>query len=273
MIIDSHLHLFRHGFDFQGDSPLRGEADVDAYEALMGSYGIDGGLVVCYEAEGIDPDNNAYVRELARSRSWIASVAYLDAGAAPQPSAIERLLGDGHAGIALYLGEADAARRLQDWPGESWDLLSQRRSVVSLNARPEATAVLEPIVQRAIGCEFLFAHLGLPGALDPGGPSAAKRLEPLLRLAGYGNVGVKISGLYAVDPSPPHTGATACLDLLFDRFDAADLHWGSDFSPALGAVSFDDTLRLACLDQLSQEHRSLVLGDALARKLRGPSGR
>ncbi|MBL8582757.1 MAG: amidohydrolase family protein [Rhizobiaceae bacterium] len=270
MIFDSHLHLFRHGYRFGRESPLQGQTDVDAYEALMARHGIGGGIVVCYEAHGIDPGNNAYVRGLAAERPWITSVAYLDANAPPDPEAIERLLSDGHAGIALYLADADAANALARWPAGSWQLLSRSRAIVSLNARPQAIAALEPIVVGASGCQFLFAHLGLPGAQEqrPSIAIARQGLAPLLSLASVGNVGVKISGLYAVDPRPPHAGAAAFVEALVEVFRPTDLHWGSDFSPALEFVSFEDSLELAWLSVLPQPHLRLIMGEGLALKLR-----
>ena len=55
----------------------------------------------------------------------------------------------------------------------------------------------------------------------------------MLTLAEFPNVAVKISGLYAIDPTPPHITAQPFIDLVFERFGSPNLHWGSDFSAAL----------------------------------------
>jgi predicted TIM-barrel fold metal-dependent hydrolase len=269
-MIDAHLHLFRNGYaGFAATSPLGAVSDVDAYEALRGKHGISAGLVVCYEAGGLDPGNNAYVRDLALTRPWIHSVAYLDPRPRLPTDRIDKLLSAGHAGIALYLPDGASAEAVLAWPAEAWARLDRARAIVSLNARPEAIAGLQPLVERASGCSFLFSHLGLPGRHEaaPSTAEAAARLAPLLRLARSPNVGVKISGLYAIDPLPPHPAARPFLDLLVENFASSNLHWGSDFSPALEFVSFGDTLAIPALDALATADRSLIFGDALAAKL------
>lgn len=235
----------------------------------MARHSIQSGLVVCYEADAIDPANNAYVRELASTRPWITSLAFLDPQTPPAMRRVEDLLPAGHAGIAVYLPDAAAAKALLSWPQEIWDRLGRSRAIVSFNARPEATAELQALIERAEHCAFLFSHLGLPGRHDsvPTAAGAAARLAPLLRLARLTNVGVKISGLYAVDPIPPHPAAWPFIELLLENFDPSNLHWGSDFSPVLEFTSFEDTLAIPALDALAGAVRDLIMGDALAAKL------
>ena len=63
-------------------------------------------------------------------------------------------------------------------------------------------------------------------------------------------------------------------DLLLERFDASNLHWGSDFSPALEFVSFEETIEVPRLASLPERDRALILGDGLAIKLqRAGSGK
>ncbi len=65
-VADAHMHLFAHGYHPGRAAP--GGSDVDRYEALMATHDITAALVVGYEGEGIDPDNNAYLRALALQR-------------------------------------------------------------------------------------------------------------------------------------------------------------------------------------------------------------
>lgn len=271
MIVDSHLHLFRSGYGrfTRRPFPFPGMSDVEAYELLRGRHGIGAGLVVCYEADGIDPSNNSYVRDLAASRPWLHSVAYLDPASKPDAGHVAALLSAGHCGIALYLPDAESAKSLDGWPPETWRLLSDASAIVSLNARPEATRHLRGLIERAGNCQFLFSHLGLPGRFDsvPSSREAAGRIEPLLALASLPNVSVKLSGFYAVDPVPPHVTARPFVGLLLERFASSNLHWGSDFSPALDYVSFGETIQLPLLDAVSQEGQKLIGGAGLAAKL------
>ncbi len=272
MIVDAHLHLFRNGYSHfaKQPSPLGDSSDIAAYESLRETHGIEAGLVVCYEDEGIDPSNNTYVRELAASRPWIHSVAYLSALSGPSVERVASLLAAGHCGIALYLKDEASAKALYDWPSESWDLLSNAQAIVSFNARPEATRHLAQLVDQAHHCQFLFSHLGLPGRHEtrPSRDQAAERLSPLLKLAAFPNVAVKISGLYAVDPVTPHENAWPFVELLLQHFGASNLHWGSDFSPSLDYVTFDNVINPERHSALAPSQRSLVMGESLAAKLR-----
>lgn len=271
MIVDSHLHLFRNGYgQFAGPSPLGGVSDVEAYEGLMRRHGIEAGLVVCYEGDGIDPDNNAYVRGLTPTRTWIHSVAFLRPDAPPTRDRVEDLLVSRHAGIALYLPDETAAKALYSWSPDVWRRLSEARAIVSLNARPEATGQMRPLVERADGCQFLLSHLGLPGRHEtmPSTDEAAARLKPLLDLADCPNTGVKLSGLYAVDPTPPHANAKPFIDMLLARFTPANLHWGSDFSPGLEFAPFDPTNEARYLGGMDAGDREMVMGKGLMQKLR-----
>ena len=88
---------------------MSGDSDVDRYEAFMEIHNITAALVVGYEGEGIDPDNNAYLRSLATERPWMSTVAHLPVSPPPTLDHLEKLLTAGHSGIALHC--PDAARR------------------------------------------------------------------------------------------------------------------------------------------------------------------
>lgn len=271
MILDSHLHLFRSGYGrfAQRPFPFPGMSDVQAYERVREKHGIGAGLVVCYEADGIDPLNSAYVRDLASSRPWIHSVAYLHPQSMHGASHVASLFSAGHSGVTLYLPDEESAKALDEWPPETWRLLSDARAIVSLNARPEATPYLQRLIERASGCQFLFSHLGLPGRFDtiPTADEAARRIATLLSLASFPNVAVKLSGLYAIDPVPPHLTARPFMELLLERFMPTNLHWGSDFSPSLDYVAFEEALDLPFFSAFAPTERALILGASLAAKL------
>lgn len=273
VLADSHLHLFSRGFPGRsGRSVLGRDPEIEAYEAFRSVHGIAAGLVVGYEADGIDPDNNRYIRSLAAERPWLATLAYLDPRAAPAAAAVAALLDHGHVGIAVYLPDAKASAAMVAWPVETWRVLQDHRAIVSLDARHEAIGDLLPLVRRQTACTFLFSHLGLPGrhTTIPGAAQAAERLAPLLRLADLPHAMVKISGLYAVSDPPhcyPHAAAIPFIDLLLDRFRPARCIWGSDFSPALEFVSFAQTVSHPALDRLAGGARDQVMGANLLRLL------
>jgi L-fuconolactonase len=273
ILADAHLHLFRRGFTGRyGRGPYGLGGEVQAYERFREQHGIEKGLIVGYQGAGIESDNNRVIRDLAATRPWMATLAYVAAEAMPTPDAIEALLDAGHVGIAIYLHEPTATAATLRWPAESWRRLNARRAIVSLNAFPPATAALAPLIEANSRCTFLFSHLGLPGRYKqaPEIEAARERLAPLLQLAAFPNVLVKISGLYAIsDPAHgyPHTSAAPFLEILFERFGVARCCWGSDFSPALDFVSFAQAVDIPWLAQLTSADYERVMGGNLLELL------
>ena len=84
---DAHMHLFAHGYHPGRNAP---GSDVDRYEAIMEAHNITAALVVGYEGEGIDPDNNAYLRSLAVQRPRMSTVAHLPVSPPPALDHLER---------------------------------------------------------------------------------------------------------------------------------------------------------------------------------------
>jgi len=272
-LADAHLHLFKHGFPAsRGGRVIGVGSEIDAYEALRQVHKIALGLVVGYEADGIDADNNSFIRTLAAERPWMSTLAYVPVHPAPSAERIEAFFDSGHIGLAVYTPDATAASALAAWPAENWLLLERCRAIMSLNAGPEAIRGLDGVVRGHGSCSFLFSHLGLPGRHPeiPGAAEAASRLQPLLDLADCPNARVKVSGLYALSDPPqahPNHAARPFVELLLDHFGPGRCLWGSDFSPALEFVTFAETTVVPWSDGLSREERDLVMGRNLLELL------
>jgi predicted TIM-barrel fold metal-dependent hydrolase len=271
-LADAHMHLFPQGYRRTGHRSLFGAREFEAYDALRTSHGIERALAIGYEADGLDPNNNSHLRRLAGGHNWLYSLAYVEAGSTPEPETIERLLNDGHCGLAIYAPGVAQAQAVRRWSRRIWDLLGTRGALVSFNARPEAIQLLLGLVREAPDVAFLFSHLGLPGRISADMPASAlrARLAPLLSLAGCSNVFVKLSGLYATsepEHAYPHCGGEAALRMLLDAFGPRQCLWASDFAPALDFVSFPQTIDIAALDALGPADRALVFRDNLVRLL------
>jgi L-fuconolactonase len=272
-IADAHLHLFTHGFHGRaGSSPADPSLEVDAYEVLARRHGVVAGLVIGYEGEGIDLVNNSYIRSLAATRPWMSTVAHVSAEAEPDPDHLEQLMAAGHRGIALYVQDAVTARSVNSWPAEAWRFMEERGAIVSLNASPAGTQGLVELVERTSGCTFIFSHLGDPGRFTkpPSADDAARRIGALLRLARNDNVYVKISGLYAIsEPANayPHEAAWPFIELVLDKFGPGHCLWGSDFSPCLDEVSFDQVIRTPVVERLPRADSDRVMGGNLMELL------
>ncbi len=272
-LADAHIHLFSRGMRAEnGGYVLGGASEVAVYESYRRVHNISAALVVGYEADGIDPENNRFIRKLANERPWIATLAFVPVIPSLERGTATALLAEGHSGISVYLPEAEAGAAVAAWPDETWRALGDRKAVVSFNARPEGAAALAPLVERQTGCTFLFSHLGLPGhcPLRPDLPAARARIAPLLRFAELPWVMVKVSGLYAIGGKAaawPYEAASPFVDLVLSRFGASRCLWASDFSPALEHVSFAQTVENPWLDQLTQDEHDQVMGGNLLRLL------
>lgn len=277
-LADAHTHLFPAGYrGSNGALTVTGKPEIEAYEAYRARYDIRAALVIGYEADGIDPDNNRYVRSLASSRPWMHTLGYVVADAADLP-VIDALLSTGHMGIAVYVPDTEHAIRVAAWPAAVWTALDRAHAVVSFNARPEAIAILGPRL-RTLGpnIRFVFSHLGLPGryAEPPSRAEAETRIRGLLDIADLQNVLVKVSGLYAVSDPPrawPHEAAQPFVAALLDRFGPDRCLWGSDFSPALEFVSFADTIDVSWLQGVGSDGLEKVMGGNLVRMLSRAEG-
>ena len=272
---DAHIHLFREGYRRPGLPSLFGDHELQAYEALRLTHGVDLAVAIGYEAEGIDPDNNAYLRQLTQSRSWLRTLAFVKTTPPPESGTIEALIEAGHAGLAIYVLDRPAAESVLHWPRLCWRLLQSSKAFVSFNSRPEAISVLGPLTAEWTNVQFLFSHLGLPGVLGPDTPPEAlrDRLKPLLSLARLPNVHVKISGAYAT--SVPHhafprRGANDAIGRILEAFGPARCLCASDFAPALEFVSFPQTMEWQGSNALSETEQRMVFRDNLVRLLARP---
>lgn len=272
---DAHLHLFARGFAGPTGASDAGPDELGAYERLRALHGIERGLVVGYEGEPRYAGNSEELLELARTRPWIAPLAYLPAGRPPDPGRLRELRDRGAAGVAVYLPDAAAGRAFAAWPASARAALRDLGAIVSLNATPEATAEIGAAIADLAGAWTLFSHLGLPGrhARPPAASAARARLAPLLALAAHDHVAVKLSGLYAISDPPhdfPHAAAAPFVAAVLEAFGPSRLVWGSDFSPALGYVSFAQTADPRHLAGCTPEEVDAVMGgnllDELARR-------
>ncbi|MCK6065864.1 MULTISPECIES: amidohydrolase family protein [Microbacterium] len=221
---DAHIHLFETGY--------RGSARVGAelaeYERLRDLHGLDRALVVGYEGETRFSGNNSYILRLARDRAWVVPLVYLHPRATTMD--VEDAWRRGAAGFSLYLSGQDISALRP----AVLQALDERRALLSVNATPSALRSLASVLACVPNATVLLSHLGLPAHPEWGGlEDWAKAIEAL---AHHPGVLMKLSGLYAIDPHPPHIGAASALEIALSLFGASRLVWGSDYSPGLEVV-------------------------------------
>lgn len=272
-ISDAHIHLFRDGFAGRYGAPVS-RGDADTYDLLRTAHDIDCALVVCYEGTQRYAGNNGYVAEVGSRCSWVAAAAYLPCWPPPSVEMVRSLAAEGFCGVGLWVPTAVEARQVSHWPEAVVREIASSMRVVSFNATPEATSSLGDAVRQLAPCTALFSHLGLPGRYRcvPTAEGARERLRPLLDLAGYENVGVKLSGCYAVsEPSHayPHEPARPFATALADAFGPDRLYWGSDFPTCLDWVSFAQTIDLPLPNGLLSPAETAAVQEHNLRRLLG----
>jgi L-fuconolactonase len=235
--IDAHIHLFQPGFF--ADRP---GSELDTYTAVRERHDVAAALVVGYEGLPRFVGNNGQILALAAEHDWIRPLAYVAADRPPVPGLAGRLVAAGFTGWASYL--PDAGPTLSGWPCDELNELATTAGILSLNATPaglvHATLALDRLRERPV----LISHLGGPGAALAAGGEVSTVLAPVLALAQHPRTMVKLSGLYAIDPDYPHLGARPVVAAIAEAFGVDRLVWGSDFSPALAAVTEDQLMAI-----------------------------
>ncbi|GGM33351.1 amidohydrolase family protein [Microbacterium saperdae] len=258
---DAHIHLFRDGFVDGGRDELAW------YEELRATAGVTAALVVGFEGSPRFAGNNAHILALARRLDWVRPTAFVDVTAPPSPAALRRMRADGFVGWSAYLPEASPS--LSDWSSDHLEALAG--GILSVNASPTALHHARHVLEKIADVRVLVSHLGLPGTTvrDADATAARHALAPLLALAPSAHISVKLSGLYAIDPSFPHPGARTTVDAVLGAFGADRIAWGSDFSPVLAEVAPDDAMGVPAwiLAGLSPSETDAILGGTLLRHL------
>lgn len=266
---DAHIHLFEAGYPNRY-GPLGDE--VRLYSEMRSVHGIGAALVVGYEGQSAFAGNNHFVLELSRRYSWVRPLCFHSCRERPAANWWRMMQANGSLGLVLYPHSRDDIEALSQWPAAFWRELSEAEALVSVNVSATLAADMGKYCRNAPGATWLFSHLGLPGSFDavPNAGEVNNRLEGVLALAELPNTGVKISGLYTTSVPKadfPHAEATPVVAALHAAFGTDRLYWGSDFSPALGFVSMEQTI--LAVERLfpSPGEREQVMGGNLGRLL------
>jgi predicted TIM-barrel fold metal-dependent hydrolase len=197
----------------------------------------------------------------------VRPTAFVDVARPPTADRIAQLRVSGFVGWGAYLPEHGPT--LSDWSADR--LAALRGGILTVNATPAGLARAADTVAGLADTTVLISHVGLPGPAANGAdePTTRALLAPLLGLAGRPHVSVKLSGLYAIDPSYPHTGARTAVSAVRDAFGADRLAWASDFSPVTAEVDPADAMTPPAwlLDGASRDEVAAVLGGTLLRHL------
>ncbi len=255
-ISDSHIHLFANGYPGRYGTLFPGGQEVTVYEKIRQAHGIDQALVVGFEGAAWSRGNNRYLAELALSHSWITPLAFYSLASPLRPGSLKKWWDEGFYGISLYVFDGGEVERLADAPEQWVRNLNEKRAILSVNCPPEIAVKLRPLWRRLSQTRILFSHLGLPGPIR----QAARKIKSSCRLADLPHVGVKLSGAYGIN-AYPHPGLPELMEELLYAYGENRLYWGSDFSPALDQVSYEQTITVVA--NLLKLNLSKLMGENL----------
>jgi predicted TIM-barrel fold metal-dependent hydrolase len=273
---DAHIHLVRGAADECSWAEARAATGMlydepVLYDGLTDRHGVAAALVA-----SVSVANNAFIAAAAQQYTWCRPAAYFDL-VDLSVAGLEALDHTVFAGIAMYLGPA-ANAELAAVDAAVWRWLDRRKWLVSCNDSGEGWAGWAAVLAGCPTLRLLASHLGsVPAASEeererpPSAAECAARLGPLLSLAQYPGAHVKLSGFYAAaTPSHdfPHRAAWGYVEALLGAFGSGRLVWGSDFSPCLAHLSFQQTVDLfARMPFLSAADREAIEGANLLRLL------
>ena len=247
---DAHIHLFAGGYQGKSFASRPGVSidEVACYESLAREHDVTAALVVGYTGERWCIGNNEYLARLAPDHEWIKPVACIDVESPPTLLYLELLYDQGFVGVSLFLS-SEETRQLDRISPDVWRWLDEHNWLISANAERDKWSDWISVLESFPRLRLLVSHLGQPPSVA--GPllseEAASVMRPVMQLAKYSGVRVKLSGFYSLS-SPghdyPHGAAWSYVEELGECFSVDRLLWGSDFSPCLDWVTFPQTIDL-----------------------------
>lgn len=263
MLADSHIHLFEHGYQDSGKNTL------ETYLLLIHEFSISRALVIGYEGKPWALGNNTYIANLKKSNSWISPVAFLQASDLSLRN-LESLSDQGFVGISLYVFTNEDVRILQEVVNEIWQWLVDNKWLISVNSKGDHWLLWMEVLKRNPTLTLLISHIGLITipTKPAGEDEIAITLKTIAALMNFGNVYIKLSGFYELEPSDPvhlYQMLTPYIKYIVEMFSADRLIWGSDFPLSLDKVSFVQTFEN--LNDIEPFKLKKILEDNLQRLL------
>ncbi len=181
----------------------------------------------------------------------------------------------GTVGIRVFLRD-DVSTDPAD-PGINRVLASAARQSLPVNlACTGRLDQAEQLAARNPDTRLVIDHLGLPQPRVPPPPAEPfAELPKLLALAAHMNVAVKISGACTLSHDPfPYTDIWGPLGRIFDAFGFERCMWGTDWTRAVGMLTYDQGVRaFRVTDRLSNSDRAALMGETLQRIYNWPPAR
>ena len=268
MRVDAHTHVWQPVADAGSGVATIVSSQCAIAPELLGQYMDEHGVDRAVLVQPVYPgEDNSYAADAAaREPARFAAVCVVDPRKADAAETLRYWVSErGCRGLRLrprVPGEAEAFAAASTWP--LWRAAEKLGVVVNVLAGMEHLATVGELAERFPGVPIVIDHLAhppLPGSV----PDIA---APLLKLARYARVYVKLSGYYyfSREAYPYHD----CRDIVraaYDAFGPARLLWGSDFPHVLLKTGYGRMLRHveSNFDWLTVDERRIILGENALR--------
>jgi L-fuconolactonase len=243
--------------------------EAACYGSLARDHGVKAALIVGYAGTDWCAQNNAFLARTTPDLDWARPAAYVDPTQPLSTAQLDQFAQEGFVGLVFYLASEDQTQALSRMSNDIWSWLVQHRWLVSVNSGGQHLNCWPPLLNKHSELRLVLSHLGAPPRVQSSlsAPDAKRALAEVLALAPFPGPRVKLSGFYAVSDPPydyPHERTWPYVETLLDAYGAERLLWGSDFSPALDALSFPQTFGLfAKMPFLSDRDRAKIEGENL----------
>ena len=249
MIVDTHCHAAAHWYE-----------PAEALLARMDACGVARAWLV----QLLNAYDNAYQQAQAAAHpDRFVSIVGVDWTRADAAEALHRLADAGARGVRLRPG----SRSPGDDPLAIWRVAAERALVVSCvgTAAQFAEAAFAELLGALPGLPVVLEHLGGLGRPDAG--DVAKAKAPVLALARFADVRLKLPGLGQLLPRPalePPPREVPLIDEVIAAFGAERVMWASDFPVVSSREGYANALGWVSA-VLPDGARDAILGGAAAR--------
>ena len=267
--IDSQVHAYeRNSPERPWSGFLRGPDEVtgDDMVAAMDAVGVDGALLVSpfsmyrYDA--------SYALEVyAAHPGRFGLIKPFD----PQSDAVADEIAEwaGTPGVVGARIMLTAQPYEPDDPGLNRILAAGAQAGIPVNIMCSGKLpLLRELALRHLDTQVVVDHVGLvqPSEL-PAPPETFADLANVLSLAECGNVAIKISGACTLSHQPfPYPDIWEPLDKVFDAFGFDRCMWGTDWTRAVGLLSYEQGVEaFRVTDRLSGQERAALMGGTLEK--------
>ena len=240
--IDSHVHVWKHSPDFPfapGAHPSPEDATVETLLDLMGANNV--ARTVLIQVIHYRWDNSYLAGVLRRYPGKFHGVCRVDPESPTAPDDLRRLTEEhGFRGVRL----SPAASPAGDWirgpvMRPLWRRCADLKVPMTLLIPVERLPDLHPLIEANPHLQVAIDHMADAPADQP------EKLAPLLALARYPHVFVKISHMWSVSKQPfPYPDSAAQVHRLIKAFGTARLMAGTDWPISLKQLQYAQAVDL-----------------------------